>query len=83
MVVKIFRSEKLLFGFSHYVEHEIGKFYLEIPRIDMQEIYQDSDVRTPVIFVLSQGADPTSQVYNFAKQKGVFDTLKGISLGQG
>jgi len=53
MVIKIFRPEKLLFGFSHYVEAEIGKFYLEIPRIDMQEIYLDSDVRTPIIFVLS------------------------------
>ena len=39
MVIKIFRPEKLLFGFSHYVESEIGKFYLEIPRIIMQEIY--------------------------------------------
>lgn len=67
LVVKIFRPEKLLFGFSNYVEAELGKFYLEIPRIDMQEIYSESDVKTPIIFVLSSGADPTSTIYNYAK----------------
>jgi dynein heavy chain len=48
-----------MFGFSNYVENKIGKFYLEIPTINMSEIYLDSDVKTPIIFVLSSGADPT------------------------
>jgi len=53
------RPEKLMFGFSDYVQHKIGHFYLEIPTINMQEIYLSSDVTTPIIFVLSSGADPT------------------------
>ena len=48
-----------MFGFSNYVENKIVKFYLEIPTINMSEIYLDSDVKTPIIFVLSSGADPT------------------------
>lgn len=59
MLIKIFRPEKLMFGFSNYVEDNIGKFYLEIPQINMNQIYEDSDVSTPIIFVLSSGADPT------------------------
>ena len=35
----------------------------------MQEIYLDSDVKTPIIFVLSSGADPTSLIFNLAKEK--------------
>jgi dynein heavy chain len=31
IIVKIFRPEKLMFGFANYVESKIGKFYLEIP----------------------------------------------------
>lgn len=31
MLIKIFKSEKLMFGFANYVEHHIGKYYLEIP----------------------------------------------------
>ena len=29
------------------------------------------------------GADPTSMLFSFAKQRGVMDKLKLISLGQG
>ena len=35
----------------------------------MEAIYQDSDQKTPVIFILSQGADPTTSLYKFAKDK--------------
>jgi len=31
MVIKIFKAEKLMFGFANYVEQYIGKYYLEIP----------------------------------------------------
>lgn len=64
-----------MFGFSNYVSDKIGPFYLEIPNINMQEIYDNSDVKTPMIFVLSAGADPTSLVYNFAKEKDFYSNL--------
>lgn len=34
----------------------------------METIYHDSDCKTPVIFILSQGADPTTALYKFAKE---------------
>jgi dynein heavy chain, axonemal len=49
----------------------------------MEQIYQDSDKITPVIFVLSQGADPTNQLVKFAEQKKNYENFKYISLGQG
>ena len=82
-VVKIFRPEKIMFGLSSYVKNFIGEYYLEIPSIKMSAIYADSDVKTPIIFVLSQGADPTSAVFNFAKEREFSDRLLPISLGQG
>lgn len=53
MIVKIFRSEKILFALSNYVENNIGRFYLESPNTTMETLYNDSDVSTPIIFVLS------------------------------
>mgnify|MGYP006075135305 CR=1 FL=1 len=35
----------------------------------MQTVYDDSDVKTPIIFVLSSGADPTQLIFNLAKEK--------------
>jgi hypothetical protein len=40
-VIKIFKPEKIMFGISNFVEKRIGKFYLEIPTINMLEIYKD------------------------------------------
>ncbi len=60
IVLKAFRPEKLLFAFQYYVIDEIGKFFVESPSVTMDVVYADTDVKTPLIFVLSQGADPTS-----------------------
>jgi dynein heavy chain len=49
----------------------------------MDVVYADTDVKTPLIFVLSQGADPTSQLIKFAKDKNFSEKLNVISLGQG
>lgn len=49
----------------------------------MEVVYNDTDVKTPLIFVLSQGADPTSQLIKFAKDKNFSEKLNIISLGQG
>lgn len=75
VVAKLFKPEKIMFGFTHYVEHRIGKFYLEIPSINMSEIYLDSDVKTPIIFVLSSGADPTQYIFGIAKEKNFMNNL--------
>jgi dynein heavy chain, axonemal len=83
ILLKAFRPEKLLFAFQNYVIVEIGKFFVESPSVTMEVVYFDTDVKTPLIFVLSQGADPTSQLIKFAKEKGFGEKLNVISLGQG
>ena len=82
-MLKIFRPEKLMFAIANYVEANLEKFYLESPGALMSNIYADSDNKTPIIFVLSQGADPTDTILNFAKERQFEDQLKVISLGQG
>ncbi len=37
----------------------MGKFYDESPPTTMEDIYNDSDNISPIIFILSPGADPT------------------------
>jgi dynein heavy chain len=62
---------------------EIGKFFVESPSATMDVIYGDTDVKTPLIFVLSVGADPTSSLLKFAKDRNFVEKLNVISLGQG
>lgn len=61
----------------------MDKFYVEPPSVKMEILFKDLSVYTPLIFVLSQGADPTSTLFKFAEEKGFMEKLFPISLGQG
>lgn len=53
IILKAFRPEKLLFAFQNYVISELGQFFVESPSVTMEVVYNDTDVKTPLIFVLS------------------------------
>lgn len=83
LIIKIFRPEKLLFTFIDYVKNEIGQDYIENKVTTMQDLYDNSTNKSPVIFILSTGADPTTQLFNLAEELGMDDEMTSISLGQG
>jgi dynein heavy chain len=66
-----------------YIVSEMGKFYVEPPSALMSILFADLSVFTPLIFVLSQGADPTNTLLKFAEEKNFMEKLFPISLGQG
>lgn len=59
ILLKAFRPEKIAFAFQMYVLNNMGKFYIESHSATMEVIYGDTDYKTPLIFILSTGADPT------------------------
>lgn len=81
LVVKVFRPEKVMFTLATYISKYLGSFYLESPNVSMKALWEDSDNRTPIIFVLSPGADPTIALFKLKDELGV--QLDIISLGQG
>jgi len=83
MLVKVFRAENLLVALSTFVEGNLGKRFVEYPRVQMEEVYEGTNRYTPLIFVLSQGADPTNMLLKFAKDRNYAEKLHVISLGQG
>ncbi len=83
IVLKAYRPEKLSSAFQLFVFHNMGKFYTESPSVTMDIVYPDTDERTPMIFILSTGADPTQTLLKYAKQMGQMEQLVAISLGQG
>jgi len=83
IILKAFRAEKLSAAFQIFVLRNMGKFYTEAPPVTMEIVYADTDARTPMVFILSTGADPTNQLSKFAKQLNQFDDMAAISLGQG
>jgi dynein heavy chain len=83
LLLKAMRPEKLLFGIQEHVKRAMGENFIIFPSATMQDLYDDSSKSTPIVFVLSTGADPTSMLLRFATQMGYAETLGVISLGQG
>merc|ERR1711988_672118 len=66
------------------VKHEMGQRSIEPPPFDLRASYEDSNCASPLIFVLSPGADPMSGLLKLAEELGVSSSkLFIISLGQG
>lgn len=53
-----------------YIQEAMGQKYIEPPTFDLSLSYQDSNCASPLIFVLSPGADPMAGLFRFAEEKG-------------
>lgn len=83
IVLKIFREEKLLFACGNYVRDNLGQIFVDPQTTSLADVHRDTDNKTPIIFVLSVGADPTGLLIRFANEMKYGDRLNRISLGQG
>jgi dynein heavy chain, axonemal len=85
MLLKVFREETLCFGISQFVGHYHGSNFQDPPAWKLEDVYPDTQSKTPIMFILSTGADPTAMLQRFAESKGWIpgEQLHMISLGQG
>ena len=67
---------------SSYVASELGVRFLDPPPFDLTQCYKDSTSQTPLIFILSQGSDPVSELHTFAKEMKMSRRFESISLGK-
>lgn len=68
IIYKIFREEKLVSLIKNFVLNILGKVFIESPVFDLKGSFKDSSPTTPIVFVLSPGADPISYLLSLAKE---------------
>jgi len=69
---------------TNFVAKKMGKSFVEPPPFDLEKSFADSSPSTPLIFILSAGADPTMSLLKFSQDKGFKgEKFNSISLGQG
>ena len=71
LIFKALREDKLVFKMREFVEKQLGHSFAHPLPVSMDEVFADSDNKTPIIFVLSQGAEPTALFLRFAKKTRV------------
>lgn len=83
LLIKTVKEEQLIPSIKHFIESFLGKMFIESPIFDPKASFEDSTCTTPLIFVLSPGADPIVYLMDLAKEKDMESRLKMLSLGQG
>lgn len=84
LLFKAFREEKLSFLIKDFVRDTLGPKFSESLAVSMDDVYADSDYKTPVIFVLTAGAEPTGSLLRFVKKmkgENLEENITIISLG--
>ena len=83
VITRMFRMDKVTHGVQDFVSHSIGEKYIVVPPFNLNDVYNDSDNTTPLIFIISPGSDPMSDLLKFAEAKKMSKKLDKVSLGQG
>nr|XP_028557519.1 dynein heavy chain 2, axonemal isoform X1 [Podarcis muralis]XP_028557522.1 dynein heavy chain 2, axonemal isoform X1 [Podarcis muralis] len=83
LVVRSLRPDRVSFCVTAFIVSNLGSQFIEPPVLNMKSVVDDSTTKTPLIFVLSPGVDPTSSLLQLAEQSGMAQHFQALSLGQG
>eukprot|EP00842_Homolaphlyctis_polyrhiza_P003630 jgi/Hompol1/4268/HPOL_001758-RA len=83
-LLRCFRTDRVYNAVTTFVIHNMGEKYVMPPVINYNSIFDQSTPTSPVVFILSPGADPQSDLQKLAEALGFGgNRLKFLSLGQG
>jgi dynein heavy chain len=82
-VLRCLRADKVPDGVVAYVMEQLGQQFVEPPPFDLLACFKDSNVLSPLVFVLSKGSDPTKAFSEFAIKMKMDRKMRLLSLGQG
>jgi dynein heavy chain len=84
LVVRIFRPDRVVNAIKNFIIDKMGDFYIKSPPLNYNKIYAQSTSKTPIVFILSPGADPQSDVQKLVESTGLgMNKFKFQALGQG
>ncbi|KAM0726763.1 Dynein axonemal heavy chain 10 [Formica fusca] len=84
MLIRCFRVDRVYRGIINYVIDIMGEQYITPPHMSYDMIFEESTPTMPVVFLLSPGSDPTSELMKLADRYGCGGgKFRYLSLGQG
>ena len=85
MILRVIRPDKVISAIQDLIceEKELGHQYIEPPPFDLKKCYEESSATTPIILILSPGADPMTELYKLSRNPNIRKRITSLSLGQG
>jgi dynein heavy chain len=66
LLLRCLRVDRVTVAITHFVMATLGERFVTPPVLDYNVIFKQSSETTPVVFVLSPGADPAFDVFRYA-----------------
>ncbi|XP_029655398.2 dynein heavy chain 5, axonemal-like, partial [Octopus sinensis] len=81
LLVRCWCPDRTLPQARNYIADTLGDVYTEGVILDLAKVWEESDSRTPLVGMLSMGADPSSNIEALAKKHKI--ECHALSMGQG
>jgi dynein heavy chain len=84
MLLRCFRVDRIYLAVTDYVTVIMGEQYVTPPTVSFEAIWEQSTTQSPIVFILSPGSDPTTDLLKLAERSefGV-NKVKLLAMGQG
>lgn len=84
VLLRCFRVDRIYRAITEYVTKCMGEKYVTPPIISYEAIYEQSTPMSPIVFILSPGSDPASDLMKLAERIEFGNNkIKFLSMGQG
>ncbi|KAG8146106.1 hypothetical protein E2320_012501 [Naja naja] len=84
LLLRCFRVDRVYRAVTDYVTLTMGVKYVQPPVISFEAIYEQSTPNSPIVFILSPGSDPATDLMKLADRTGFGgNRLKFLAMGQG
>lgn len=82
-LIRALREDKFIYALIEFVIEVLGEQFVGNTSMAIEEIYKETDSTSPIIFILSQGADPMAMIQRLTTEMKFEDKIDIISLGKG
>ncbi|XP_055461995.1 dynein axonemal heavy chain 10 [Psammomys obesus] len=84
LILRCFRVDRVYRAVTDYVTFTMGEKYVQPPMISFEAIFEQSTPNSPIVFILSPGSDPASDLMKLAERSSFGgNRLKFLAMGQG
>ena len=71
LVLRCFRVDRIYRAVINYITEAMGESFVTPPVISYEQIFEKSTSSSPIVFILSPGADPAGELHKLAGRIGL------------